>query len=430
MVLYGWTEMKATFSELLSEYKASREGGRKRKREEEEGPVPLFGIEPSRDDAFQHIFDLSRVKGVRNGAWRLVAFRTDGIKCTLTFASHKGAYPPFHGAPELLEPGYGAIPQPSERVDVCREKRGLYRVNEKRNDLAFLPAEQRSNIELCVVDPGFCRVVQCGILPASTDATPLSVASAIANDGGRWHLTQDEWMASSGRLRLYEAEAGRRRECPVYEDAITALSQTRKRTANPATFRAYCRVLVERYRTLWGELTHVDRSHLRWQADKALQRFMARVANRMFRSESRRLHRHDTHPDERAKLRASLRTASEGGGKTVVFFGDGAFGATRKGKQSIPKKKLLKVLAATGVTVLLGEYNTSKMCPCGMDALYTPRCTNGLRVRVHKTTGDKCSVLDVVDNRDEVATVQFGCAALRCLQGQCWPEHLCRPCAS
>jgi hypothetical protein len=53
---------------------------------------------------------------------------------------------------------------------------------------------------------------------------------------------------------------------------------------------------------------------------------------------------------------------------TVVFFGDGTFKSSMKGKQSVPKKKLLKVLAATGLTVLLGEYNTSKTCPCGMDS--------------------------------------------------------------
>ena len=117
--------------------------------------------------------------------------------------------------------------------------------------------------------------------------------------------------------------------------------------------------------------------------------------------------------------------------KTVAFFGDGIFKSTHRGKVAVPKKALLKVMAATGLTFLLGEYNTSKMCPCGTDELITPKGgANGKRVRVHKTSGDACSVLQLVDDRDETADVNFGLAALNSVRGYAWPSHLCSSCSA
>ena len=117
--------------------------------------------------------------------------------------------------------------------------------------------------------------------------------------------------------------------------------------------------------------------------------------------------------------------------KTVAFFGDGTFKSTHRGKVAVPKKALLKVMAATGLTFLLGEYNTSKMCPCGTDELITPKGgANGKRVRVHKTSGDACSVLQLVDDRDETADVNFGLAALNSVRGYAWPSHLCSSCSA
>ena len=48
--------------------------------------------------------------------------------------------------------------------------------------------------------------------------------------------------------------------------------------------------------------------------------------------------------------------------RRMVFFGDATFKCTIRGNPSIPKKKLLKRLAVRTVTVLLGEYRTSKQC--------------------------------------------------------------------
>ena len=72
--------------------------------------------------------------------------------------------------------------------------------------------------------------------------------------------------------------------------------------------------------------------------------------------------------------------------RTVVLVGDGSFGDT------FPIKQMIRALASRGVTIVLDEYHTSLMCPCGTSELQdtgaifaiepneTPR-----RPRCHKT---------------------------------------------
>ena len=89
---------------------------------------------------------------------------------------------------------------------------------------------------------------------------------------------------------------------------------------------------------------------------------------------------------------------------------------------ALPKKALLKVMAAIGLTSLIGEYRTSKMCPCGEDELITPKGgAKDKRVRVHKTSGGVCSVLKMINDRDETADVNFGLGGLNCCRGNEWP---------
>ena len=47
------------------------------------------------------------------------------------------------------------------------------------------------------------------------------------------------------------------------------------------------------------------------------------------------------------------------------MFGDGNFAPGGYGHAPVPKKDILRHLCTRGVTVLLGETKTSKMCPCG-----------------------------------------------------------------
>jgi len=55
---------------------------------------------------------------------------------------------------------------------------------------------------------------------------------------------------------------------------------------------------------------------------------------------------------------------------------------------------------------------------------------NDQRVRVHTTSGNACSVLQLVDDRDETADVNFGLAVLNYVRGYAWPSYLCSPCSA
>ena len=86
----------------------------------------------------------------------------------------------------------------------------------------------------------------------------------------------------------------------------------------------------------------------------------------------------------------------------MVFFGDGTFGPTMRGHNAIPKKGILKELCHRGLTILLDEYKTSKMCCCGQDELKT---IHG-RYRCHKTDGVACSLLQQLNcDRDALASL-------------------------
>ena len=130
---------------------------------------------------------------------------------------------------------------------------------------------------------------------------------------------------------------------------------------------------------------------------------------------------------ERDDLRAQLRKVKDARrGKQLVFFGDGTFSCTQKGHASIPKKKLIKQLAVRGLTFLLCERYTSLRCPCGSHELKNGEKVDGIRVRVHKTDGGVCSVLQSIQDRDEIACINMLLAASSACQGTQWPTHLTR----
>ena len=112
---------------------------------------------------------------------------------------------------------------------------------------------------------------------------------------------------------------------------------------------------------------------------------------------------------------------------SVVFFGDASYGPSMRGHNAIPKKGLLRELCHRGLTFLLDEYRTSKMCPCGHDELKT----TSDRLRAHKRDGAVCSLLSRLGNtgcdRDALASLNMVSCALCALGGQKRPEHLCKP---
>ena len=140
-----------------------------------------------------------------------------------------------------------------------------------------------------------------------------------------------------------------------------------------------------------------------------------KVADRIFDRASRR--RNEIPPKDRHQTR-------------VAFMGDGTFGH-RKGHAPVPKKKLVRSLAVRGPTVVMDEYNTSKMCPCGTSELKNVHESH--RLRCHKTVGldgpccVECSLGAENMDRDVLAIINFLLCARCALDGKERPDHLRGP---
>ena len=103
----------------------------------------------------------------------------------------------------------------------------------------------------------------------------------------------------------------------------------------------------------------------------------------------------------------------------------------QKGHAPVPKKKLVRHLAVRGPTVIMDEYNTSKMCPCGTSELKNVH--ESQRLRCHKTVGPdgpccvECSLGAENMDRDVLAIINFLLCARCALDGKERPDHLRGP---
>ena len=110
--------------------------------------------------------------------------------------------------------------------------------------------------------------------------------------------------------------------------------------------------------------------------------------------------------------------------RNMIMFGDGIFASGGYGHAPVPKKEILRRLCTRGVTVLLGERKTSKMCPCGNSELEYERVQpsnsgtgtqpDSFRTRCHKTRAkgkasseSRCAILEKFKDRDELATLNM-----------------------
>ena len=377
--------------------------------------------------------------------WRLVCFRTNGVQCSLTFAT--GLIDSAPGVAGLFEKGYSGVTQPDEPFDVSSPgARGVYRLTQTRCDIRPLDSSKTCNVLLTAVDPGQKRPVQTATVPASCAPN----AATIAENAAYSHITSEAWMRESGRLAAQSHETERRKMHTAYGTALDSISKCRRRCADAELLSDYSDAMLKTLVTRCCELLTHHRSHQRWKRTRSLQKHLSRVADSMFGRSSHRPERREPTlrstllgTDERecllARLRLLRREKRQCTTHRVVFFGDGTFGHLR-GNASVPKKTLVRELGVRGPTVLIDEYCTSKYCPCGHELcdskaahpqaqgdLTTPPIREAGRVRVHKTIGDdSCEVLAHRNDRDELAATNMLLTALRVLKGSTWPAHLTR----
>ena len=287
-----------------------------------------------------------------------------------------------------------------------------------------------ASLRVTVVDPGFCKPIHAMTTVVDSSTSP------VVEDAHHWFVTEKEWMERSGRQRNREAEVARREGTP-YGDALKALNENgRRRSCSPETYADYCRAMLDSLDVRSAELVHVARSASRWKQKRQTMRFMSRLCDDMFHRKSTRLKRNTTYSDppldetERSELIERLRRRRRERYEmpSIVFFGDASYGPTMRGHNAIPKKAILKELCHKGLTILMDEYGTSKMCPCGHSELKT----TSDRFRAHKSGGAGCSLLNRFDtkgcDRDALAAVNMTACSICALRGNARPQHLCRPC--
>lgn len=413
------------------------------------------------------LFDLTRVKGKcargkrgtfvtasghRAPKWRVNSFRTDGVQLCLGFVS--GCTSAAPNVADLVKAGYD-LAEPidgPQTVDVCTTQRGVYILAEGRQDIAPCTDPERP-LTVVPIDPGHVKVVQAAAIPYAECTSVASICAHVARaDASVWHITGEAWNRGSGRAAFEAGEAAVRTKAPAYGRAVEALRGTIKKCALASGFEAYCRVAFEHFDALVGHLVSLDRSKIRWAQTRRTVSWLAHAADRVFDRTSLRDRPQMTTVGGQAvgcarplapapscdRLRQHLAVKAArraDGSKRIALMGDGTFGPSKR-HAPVPKKNLVKQLATRGLTVLLDEYNTSKMCPCGASELVDradASASADCRPRCHKTVGldGPCCVERAMGpqqmDRDVLALVNFTWCFRRALSGLPRPINLCGP---
>ena len=454
MVYYGCTEVKALYADLRKQDK-----GRKRKRTEGGEEMQEGGDEGTSTTALdvtddvnfaEALFDFRRRNPKKRNAnhgrrslrgifdnegtskWRLSHFRTNGVQCVLTFVT--GLVGSVHGVTGLVEKGYSGIEAPDEPFDIStRGARGIYRLTQARCDIK---CSSKESVKITALDPGQKRPVQMATVAAGCAPNAATIAKEASFD----HIDQKAWMQDSGRQAAQHHETHRRKKHAAYAQALDRISKCRRRCVDTQQIIQYSDAMLQTLVIRCSELLTPHRAYQRWKRSRALQKHISRVADKILDRSSLRLGRYEPGYTKTLSFEArqellcrlqQLRHEKRVSGHVhVVFFGDGTFGHMR-GNAAVPKKDLLHELGVRGPTVLIDEYKTSKMCPCGhelCDGKSQHDHNHGTgRVRVHKTIGDdSCEVLAHRNDRDELAAVNMLLAALHTLHDTAWPAHLVR----
>jgi hypothetical protein len=141
--------------------------------------------------------------------------------------------------------------------------------------------------------------------------------------------------------------------------------------------------------------------------------------------------------DEKRELRKKIRKNREKlKEKCVVFFGNGSFRSGGCGHAPVPRKKLVKFLSITGLTYVLDEFRTSKMCPggCGCEMQDVDKESRVRRCSNVAIEGDSncCSLRSLNGNvfeedRDKCANINMCRCAHAAVVHKKRPVDLCRP---
>ena len=345
------------------------------------------------------LFDMSRVKCHAPGAgWLLDGFSTNGMELVLQFkTAKKGVHAASPNVDIISKRGYNDIPVPRAAIQVKEScGRGLFRAHENRSPLRFDISEDW-NGRVIAIDPGQLKMLQVVSCDWKTlrdnDSLPNDTIEAMINFSKPqpsylnghvhiWNVTNAEYRERTGQ-KAFATFEGHRRQCFRFKTLLEQIGETSCKTCNCEEFFCYLKVIATHFSSLQRENNRLDRRKMRWITKRKTNKTLDKIASRMLRSSS--------HRKNKAKEKPNVSNKP----MPIVFFGDGNWKQC-KGSPPVPRKPLIKRLAARTITVMMDEYRTSKMCPChGCNSELTNQNSPGnRRVRVctrRNSSGDGTS---------------------------------------
>ena len=208
------------------------------------------------------------------------------------------------------------------------------------------------------------------------------------------------WYYRRSGINAARKQSRRWLERPGVKQAFEAFRATTVKTTSSDVYRAHVDAYVRNFDTLWTE-----KLRPRW----ARQKFRLYCGKRRARQEFVNSLRGDAIP--------------------LIAYGAATFGSGGRGERSVPVKGIQRLVRQTYPTVLVDEYNTSKMCPtCHVplqhvkvrawqrDSWKKVTC-HDLRRCGNRGAGGCASLGYSWKNRDEAASLNIGrCARLKAVK--------------
>ena len=355
----------------------------------------VFGKEVTMEQLQEELFDLSSIPQIKNKSVKLLGFRTDGFTFEAKLIALASVCPYSPNTNCLAEAGYD-MPIPKKGVDILQEKRGIYRITEKRYDNFKVDINDIPSITITTVDPGVKKPVSI----RHVNLENASDASLIKDNSEVWELTSDEYRNTSGYDIVRNRHQVRCYKNKRYRAALSDLRQCHKKTSIPECIANYSSIVAQHISVLIKETLHRQRAKAKRVHQKKLQSALARVGDKI-----------------------AKHTSKDNNTTHVVIYGDGHFKTPKKGV-SVPWKKLAHNVACKALTFATSEHRTS--CAC-------PGCESGAMEDVHKGSrmrrcnssylipASQCVFSTLVVDRDELATISLARVAYDALVNQSRP---------
>ena len=171
-----------------------------------------------------------------------------------------------------------------------------------------------------------------------------------------------------------------------FGDLLEPLAQTTKKTIDPAAYQIYGSQFVATSEPIITSGSYSqDMLSEKFEKNRKTQRYYHSLANRI--------------------LSQCHAIAPEKTGAPILVIGKPTFAATLKGHRAAPLKKVIEFLGRHFMVLLVGEYNTSKLCSqCGHRLQSFRRSTRIYSCSTCKTTSN-VQLIDLVVNKDRSAAL-------------------------